>query len=156
MYRILKKFIVLTFINIILSQAVCAITLDEGKQAFQKYVKESNACSMAFINMYDKSSVIKRIVLNANGSSYTKIIPIAAYKTMLLGYSKAALWQGYRNTYTNISFQQNGDDVIVKAIRHPSTSSEKLPATLVFGTNSKGKIIIKEESFHTNASFLLK
>ncbi len=156
MYKAFKKFIALIFINIILTQAVCAISLDEGKQAFQTYVKESNACSMTFINMYDKNSVIKRIVLNANGSSYTKIIPIAAYKTMLLGYSKAALWQGYRNTYTNISFQQNGEDVVVKAIRHPSTSSEKLPATLVFGTNYKGKVVIKEENFHTNASFLLK
>lgn len=151
-----KKFAVFIFINIILTQTASAITLDEGKQAFQAYIKESNACSMSFVNMYDKNSVIKRIVLNRDGSSYIKIIPIAAYKTMLIGYSRAAIWQGYRNVYTNISFQQIDGDVIVKAIRHPSTSTEKLPSTLIFHENSKGKIVVKEEAFCTNASFLLK
>lgn len=156
MHKILKTIAVFIFINIILTKAVFAMTLDEGKQAFQAYIKESNACSISFINMFDKNSVIKRVVLNKDGSSYVKIIPITAYKTMLIGYSKAALWQGYRNVYTNVSFQQNGDDVMVKAIRHPSTSNEKLPATIIFRANSKGKVIIKEELFYTNAAFLLK
>ncbi len=156
MKKIFKTFALFIFINIILTQATFAITLDEGKQAFQVYMKESNACSVTFINMYDKNSVIKRIVMNKDGSSYVKIIPVAAYKTMLLGYSQAALWQGYRNVYTDVSFQRNGEDVIVKAIRHPSTSTEKLPATIIFRSNSKGKIVIKEEIFNTNAAFLLK
>jgi len=156
MHKILKTFAVLIFINIVLTQTAFAITLDEGKQAFQTYMKESNACSMTFINMFDKNSVIKRIVFSKDGSSYVKIIPTAAYKTMLIGYSQAAVWQGYRNVYTNVSFQQSGDNVIVKATRHPSTSSEKLPATLIFHANAKGKIVIKEEIFNTNAGFLLK
>lgn len=156
MHKTFKFFIVFIFTNIILMQAAFSITLDEGKHAFQSYIKESNNCSITFINMFDNNSVIKRVVFNPDGSSYVKIIPIVAYKTMLIGYSKAALWQGYRNTYTNISFQQNGADVIVKAIRHPSTSTQKLPATIIFHTNSRGKIVIKEELFHTNAAFLLK
>lgn len=137
-------------------QTAFAITLEQGKQAFQTYVKESNACSITFVNMYDKNSVIKRIVTDPNGSTHVKIIPTAAYKTMLMGYSQAALWQGYRNNYTNISFDQNGNDVIVRAIRHPSTSTQKLPATIIFTSNSRGKVVIKEESFHTNAGFLIK
>lgn len=156
MKKIFKFLALYIFINIILTQATSAITLDEGKKAFQVYMKESNACSITFINMYDKNSVIKKIIINKDGSSYVKTIPVAAYKTMLLGYSQAAVWQGYKNAYTNVSFQQNGDDVIVKALRHPSTSTEKLPATIIFHSNAKGKTVIKEEIFHTNAAFLIK
>lgn len=155
MKKMLRIFVILIFLNVF-SQAAFSISLEQGKQAFHAYVKESNACSIAFINMYDKNSVIKRIITNANGTTYTKIIPTTAYKTMLVGYSKAALLNGYRNNYTNISFQQVGNDVVVKATRHPSTSTQKLPATIIFTENSKGKIVIKEEAFYTNAGFLIK
>lgn len=151
-----RAIIVFLILSFFLVQQACAITLDEGKQAFQKYVKNSNACNMAFINMYDKNSVIKRIVTNKNGSTYTKILPAGMYKTMLLSYSKVALIQGYSNVYTNVSFHQSGDEVVVKALRHPSTSSDRLPATIVFGKSSTGRIVIKEEVFHTNAGFLIK
>lgn len=151
-----KKFLFFLILNILFMQSAFAMTLEEGKQAFQAYIKNSNACNMALVNMYDKNSVIKRIVINPDGSTYVKVLPIAMYKMMLMNYSKIALWQGYNNTYTNVMFSQVNDDVVIKAIRHPSTSKEKLPATIVFRKNKNGKIMIKEEVFHTNAAFLLK
>jgi hypothetical protein len=156
MFKTLRTLILFLILSCTLIQTACAISIEEGKDAFQTYVRESNACSVSLINMYDKNSVIKRIVVNKDGSSYTKILPVASYKIMLINFSKAALWQGYSNTWTNVSFHQSGSDVVVKALRHPSTSSEKLPATLVFHRNQKGKIVIKEEAFQTKASFLLK
>ena len=156
MFKNLKIHMIFLAVSFIFIQTACAITLDEGKQAFQKYVKNSNACNMTFINMYDKQSVIKRIVTNKDGSTYTKILPCAMYKTMLISYSQVALIQGYSNVYTNVSFHQTGDDITVKALRHPSTSQDRLPATIVFGKSSTGRIIVKEETFHTNAGFLIK
>lgn len=156
MLKTLRVGLIFLAINLFLVQSVCAITLEQGKQAFQTYVKYSNNCSVSLINMYDKNSLIKRIVKNPDGTYYTKILPVGMYKTMLIGYSKAALLQGYSNVYTNVSFSQNGDEVVVKALRHPSTSTERLPATIVFHQNQAGRIVIKEEIFHTNASFLLK
>ncbi len=156
MLKNLRVIVIFLTVSFIFQNTACSITLEQGKQAFQKYVKCSNDCSVALIGMYDKNSLIKRVVQNPDGSSYTKILPIGMYKTMLIGYSKAALLQGYSNIYTNVSFYQSGEDVVVKALRHPSTSKERLPATIIFGKNNSGKIIVKEEIFNTNASFLLK
>ncbi|MDD3420215.1 MAG: hypothetical protein PHE78_06395 [Candidatus Gastranaerophilales bacterium] len=156
MYKFIRIFLSFLLVSLIITQQASAMTIDEGKVAFQNYVKNSNACNTAFINMYDKDSVIKRIVRNKDGSGYTKIMPVSMYKMMLINYSKVALWQGYSNNYTNVSFQQCGNDVMVKALRHPSTSKDKLPATIVFHTNARGKVVVKEEIFHTNAGFLVK
>lgn len=157
MSKILRVGLIFLTIIFTLTNSAYAITLEQGKQAFQTYVKYSNDCkTTALLNMYDKNSLIKRIVSNKDGTSYVKILPVVMYKTMLIGYSKAALLQGYSNIYTNVSFSQCGEDVVVKALRHPSTSKERLPATIIFHQNSAGKIVIKEEAFHTNASFLLK
>ena len=156
MSKTIKFYLIFTLLHFVFAQSTSAMTIEDGKQAFQNYVKYSNACNRNLIGMYDKNSSIKRIVINKDGSSYIKILPVGMYKTMLLGYSKAALLQGYSNVYTNVSFYQCGDDVMVKALRHPSTSRERLPATIVFHQNAAGNIVIKEEIFHTNASFLLK
>lgn len=156
MLKTLRISLMFLIFNLVLTQTAFAITIEEGKQAFQNYVRLSNNCSISLINMYDKNTQIKRIVKNPNGTTYTKIMPVGMYKTMIIGYSKAALLQGYNNIYTNVSFSKCGDAVVVNALRHPSTSKDKLPAKISFHKNSTGRIVIKEEIFHTNAASLVK
>lgn len=151
-----KKTLIITLLFCTLVHPSFAITLQEGKEAFAQYVEYSNKCSKQFRDMFDNNTVIKRIVQKPDGTASEKILSVDMYKTMLKYYSKIALWRGYRNDYTDVKYRKVGDTVEVECIRHPSTSTDALKAKIIFAKNDFDRTIVKEECFHTNASFLLK
>lgn len=153
-----KKVIAITLFLILTNLEITSysITIEEAQKAFSEYVLYSNNYSAKLKEMYTKNTIIKRVVTKEDGTTYEKILPVEMYKTMLTYYSKIALWQGYKNEYTNMKYKKIGDNVEVSCVRHPSTSKDKLPAKIIFGKNDFGRIIIKQESFHTNAAFLVR
>lgn len=152
----IKKTLILILIAISFNLKSFSMSLEEGKQAFAQYVEYSNSYAKDLSKLYEKDTLIKRIITKKDGSTREKVLSVDMYKTMLTYYSKIALWQGYKNKYTDLKFTKNGEDIEVNCIRHPSTSNDALRAKLIFTKNDFGRTIIKEECFHTNASFLLK
>lgn len=148
--------IVLFLLIFILSPISFAITLEEGKAAFERYIEYGNKCDQKLSEMYDKDTLIKRIVKRKDGSSVERVLAVDMYKTMIKYYSRIALWRGYKNIYTDIKYKKVGDNVEISCLRHPSTTDDVFKAKIVFGENDFGKIVVKEELFDTKASFLIK
>ena len=135
-----------------------AVTEQDVKAFFDKYVNTANSYQNTLSNFYATNAKILRYVIQKDGTVYPKplIVGTTDYMGQLKINAKLAKLRNYKNYYKDIKITKIGNDFKVSANRTPSTSpNDKMKAHFVIGTDASGKLVIKEEMMQTREQIFL-
>lgn len=127
----------------------------EIEKFFKEYVSAANSYASEYFDFYGENAKIIRIVEKPDGTKESVNIPFERYKKEVKLSIKLAKMRKYKNKYFNVCIKPYGNDYIVSALRMPSTSDYKIPASFVIGRDKNGEWKIKEESMNTKVQTFL-
>lgn len=141
---------------LLIGSSAFAMTADDALSFFAKYVNAANAHSDKIIDYYTPNAKIIRVVMLPDGTTQTVSTDMKEYTRQLKFGANLAKINNYRNFYTDRKVTKVGNDFKITCKRQPSTSDYKIPAHFVIGTDSNGKMKIKEEMMYTKQTSILK
>lgn len=151
---------ILSFIAIIVATGFFAVaqaaTPQDVLTFFNNYVTAANTYSPTLTSYYTPNAKIIRVVMKPDGSTAQVTTDTQQYFRQMRIGSNLAKINKYKNFYTDRKITKSGNDYKITCLRQPSTSSYKIPAYFVIGSDSNGRLKIKEEMMYTKQQQLLK
>ena len=132
------------------------MSADDALSFFAKYVNDANAQSPKLVDYYDPNAKIVRVVMLPDGKTESVTTDMKEYTRQLKIGANLAKLNKYKNFYTERKVTKVGNDYKITCKRQPSTSDYKLPAHFIIGTDTNGKMKIKEEMMYTKQTMILK
>lgn len=145
----LIAFILYSFFTITLP--AFSLGIDEGAEFFLNYVDKANSYSQEITKMYAPNAVIKRTLIQNDGTKEVHLIKKDNYIKKLKLYSPFARILKYKNNFYELNFTQEGDKVRVNGFRQPTTATTKVlfPVSYLLGKDKNGKLKIFEDYTET-------
>lgn len=144
------------FIMLLLANSAFGSELDDVKTFFDSYVNASNNYHSDYFKYYSSNPTIIRVVVKKDGTTESVNVPFHVYRREANLARKLGKLRGYKNYYSNITVEVNGEDYRLSALRRPSTSSYSLPVYFIIGRNGNGEWKIKKEVMQTKVQTFLK
>ncbi len=151
----MKKIFVI-FLMFLLANSAFGSEFEDVKTFFESYVAASNNYHSDYFNYYSSNPTIIRVVVQKDGTTESVNVPFNVYRREANLGRKLGKLRGYKNYYSNITVEVDGEDYKLSALRRPSTSSYSLPAYFIIGKNENGEWKIKKEVMNTKVQTFLK
>jgi hypothetical protein len=123
--KFIHKLLLILIILLNFSLPARSDDFDECKTFFNQYVQKSNNYSPSFPDLFASNALIKRDKINENGDIKHIVYTKPAYVKKLKIYAPLAKLVGYRNNFSNISYQKEGNACRIKGYRTPTTSKHQ-------------------------------
>lgn len=151
----MKKFILIA-VCLMMGLTVRASETQDVLAFFNRYVNSANNYKADFFDFYAPNASIVRVVVKPDGSKQSVQVPFDVYKRQSKMSARFGKIKKYKNDYSNINVEKIGSDYKIDALRRPSTSDYKLPASFVVTKDSQGQWKIKNESMETKVQGFLR
>lgn len=119
--------------------------LEEAEVFFQGYVALNNAFDVAVADLYADSARIVVTLVGTDGQTRSMEAAGTQWKTMLINGMSAAKEANDRNTYTDVKYELNGEDVGIYAARYSVLKNYSSPHALLISKDETGTWHIIEE-----------
>jgi hypothetical protein len=124
---------------------VQADPISEVRTIFNRYSEQEAAFDAAIADLYADSAIIKNRRSYPDGSVRELTMPAPRYKQMVRSVMPLAKARGDYNTYSGVTFHQEGAAVRVTALRYSMLKKYTSPLSLLFVRSSAGAWLIQEE-----------
>lgn len=120
--------------------------LQVAESLFEDYVRLEHAFDPAIADLYDDAAVIKNTRRYPTGQVRELELPGAEYKALIRQVMPLAKARGDRSTYSEVSFELNGDgSVSIEASRYSELKDYTSPLKLTVAPDEEGEWRIIEE-----------
>ena len=122
-----------------------AAALDDAKVLFEQYVQLEHAFDPAAADLYANDAVIKNKRTYPTGQVRELTMPATSYKTLIRQAMPLAKLRGDTNSYSDISYANEGAMVRIRATRFSNLKHYTSPLSLLVSPDEKGRWLIREE-----------
>lgn len=122
-----------------------AAPLDDAKALFEQYVQLEHAFDPAAADLYADDALIKNKRTYPTGQVRELTMPASTYKTLIRQAMPLAKLRGDTNTYSDISYAQEGAMVRIRATRFSNLKNYASPISLLVSPGDNGRWLIREE-----------
>jgi hypothetical protein len=139
------------FVSALAGLAVVSVALaqdsgiDAAKQLFAQYIALENAYDPAVADLYADEAFIKTRRSMPMGDPQNIVVPAARYKSLLRQGMPTARARGDHNTYSKVTYRQEGEFVRIDAVRLSGPGKKMSPISLLVGPSPAGKWLIYEQ-----------
>jgi hypothetical protein len=142
----MKKFpIQLALVWIVALGAVHVHAADEAKALFGRYVQLERAFDPTAADLYADDAVIKNKRIYPNGQIRELTLAGTQYKALIRQAMPLAKARGDTNSYSNVTFTEEGSGVRIRATRFSDLKKYASPLSLLVGAGVNGQWLIREE-----------
>lgn len=120
-------------------------SIDKARELFQEYVTRGTAFDPAAADLYSDSALIRNKRTYPTGQIKELEVPAPQYKSLIRTVMPLAKMKNDHNTYSDVSFAEEGDNVRIKAARYSVLKKYTSPLSLLVGPNKQGQWLILEE-----------
>jgi hypothetical protein len=133
-------------VALVIFPALCSATsVDEAKSLFAKYVQLEAAFDPAAASLYSDTAIISSTRLYPDGRERKIQFPAPQYKALISQLMPLAKSRGDTNSYTEVEYTVEGENVRIEAVRYSILKDYKSPLVLVVGLEKSGELCILEE-----------
>ncbi len=125
--------------------ATSAHAADDAKALFDRYVKLQRAFDPAAADLYADDAVIRNKRIYPTGQVRELTFPAAQYKALIRQSMPLAKAQGDTNSYSDITFTNEGSGVRIRATRFSNLKKYSSPISLLVAPGMDGRWLIREE-----------
>lgn len=118
---------------------------EEARTLFDRYVKLEAAFDAGAADLYADDAVIKNKRTYPDGQVRELTLPAAQYKSLIRQAMPLAKARGDTNSYSEITFANEGAGVRIQAIRYSHLKNYSSPISLLVAPDSGGRWLIREE-----------
>ncbi|NNF95661.1 MAG: hypothetical protein HKM94_01880, partial [Halobacteria archaeon] len=118
---------------------------DEAKTVFYRYVKLEHNFDPAVTDLYANDALIKNKRTYPTGQVKELTIPAPQYKALIQRVMPLAKVRGDTNSYTEVTFSEEGPGVRIRATRFSNLKKYSSPITLLVAPDASGQWLIREE-----------
>lgn len=122
-----------------------AASIDDAKALFEQYVQLEHAFDPAAADLYADDAVIKNKRTYPTGQVRELTMPASKYKTLIRQAMPLAKLRGDTNSYSDISYANEGAMVRIRATRFSNLKHYASPISLLVSPDEKGRWLIREE-----------
>lgn len=122
-----------------------AAALDDAKALFEQYVQLEHAFDPAAADLYADDAVIKNKRTYPTGQVRELSMPASKYKMLIRQAMPLAKLRGDTNSYSDISYANEGAMVRIRATRFSNLKNYASPLSLLVSPDDKGRWLIREE-----------
>jgi len=122
-----------------------AAALDDAKAFFDHFVQLEHAFDPAAADLYADDAVIKNKRTYPTGQVRELTMPASKYKTLIRQTMPLAKLRGDTNSYSDISYANEGAMVRIRATRFSNLKHYATPISLLVSPDDKGRWLIREE-----------
>jgi len=122
-----------------------AASIDDAKAFFDQYVQLEHAFDPAAADLYADDAVIKNKRTYPTGQVRELTMPATSYKTLIRQAMPLAKLRGDTNSYSDISYANEGAMVRIRATRFSNLKNYASPLSLLVSPDDKGRWLIREE-----------
>jgi hypothetical protein len=125
----------------------CETTASEARARtfFARFMEINHAFDPAVADFYADEARIVSVRKYPHGAERTLQMPGVEYKALLRSAMPLAKARGGTNTYADLSYQQQGARVWIRATRYSALKQYSSPYSLLVGPNASGTWLIYEE-----------
>jgi hypothetical protein len=141
------KHLAVTIFWVLLTSAnfASAETIDDAKVLFDRYVQLGNAFDPAIADLYADDALIKNTRTYPNGQVRELTMPALQYKMLIRQAMPLAKAKGDTSSYSEVTFDQEGSGVRVRATRFSNLKKYSSPISLLLAPDNSGRWLIREE-----------
>ena len=125
--------------------AVHVHAADEAKALFGRYVQLERAFDPAAADLFADDAVIKNKRIYPTGQIRELTLAGAQYKALIRQAMPLAKARGDTNSYSNVTFTNEGSGVRIRATRFSDLKKYSSPLSLLVGAGVDGRWLIREE-----------
>jgi hypothetical protein len=133
------------WISATLSAASFAAPVDDARILFERYVKLERAFDPAAADLYADDAVIRNRRTYLNDRVRELTMPAPQYKALVRQAMPLAKARGDTNSYSKITFSEEGAGVRVRAMRYSNLKKYSSPVSLLVAPDRAGRWLIREE-----------
>ena len=122
-----------------------ALAAGEAKLLFDRYVKLEQDFNPAAADLYADDAVIKNRRIYPNGQVREMTFPATQYKALVRQAMPLAKARGDTNSYSDVTFTQEGDGVRIRATRFSNLKQYSSPLSLLVRPGKNGEWLSREE-----------
>jgi hypothetical protein len=132
-------------LSILALVAVPVHAADDAKTLFGRYVQLEHAFDPTAADLYADDAVIKNKRIYPNGQIRELMLPAGQYKALIRQAMPLAKARGDANSYSNITFTEEGSGVRIRATRFSHLKQYSSPLSLLVAPGVDGRWLIREE-----------
>jgi hypothetical protein len=125
--------------------AVHVSAADEARALFGRYVELQHAFDPTAADLYANDAVIKNKRIYPDGQIRELTLPGAQYKALVRQAMPLAKARGDTNSYSNVTFTDEGSAVRIRATRFSDLKKYSSPLSLLVSPGVDRKWLIREE-----------
>jgi hypothetical protein len=118
---------------------------EAAKALFDRYVKLEAAFDPGAADLYADDAVIKNKRTYPDGQVREMALPAAQYKSLIRQAMPLAKARGDTNSYSEITFANEGSGVRIRATRYSHLKKYSSPISLLVAPGAGGRWLIREE-----------
>lgn len=141
----MKNIIAIIFSALLISAPVFASELSQAEQIFAQYQARERAFDPAAADLYCDTALIRNVRTYPDGQQRKLELPAPKYKELIRMATPLAKAKGDYNTYSDIVFNPEGNNVRVTASRFSALKQYSSPISLLVGACNGGGWSILEE-----------
>jgi len=122
-----------------------AAPLDDAKALFEQFVQLEHAFDPAAADLYADDALIKNKRTYPTGQVRELTMPASKYKTLIRQAMPLAKLRGDTNSYSEISYANEGSMVRIRATRFSNLKNYASPISLLVSPDDNGRWLIREE-----------
>jgi hypothetical protein len=120
-----------------------------ARELLERYMAANEAFDASVADLYSDDAKIKATRIYPNGTTRALTMEASQWKAMIRELMPVAKARGDRDSFSKVTFTDEGGRVRIRATRHSGSKDYDSPWSMLVGPNADGNWVIFEEVIET-------